>query len=63
MIDILSPLWSTSIKGGRKKCKTNIIYLQKYSNYWRLHFRWCNKFGMFFKFKEKDGQNVVQNIF
>jgi hypothetical protein len=54
--------WHPS-KGEGKKCKIGTIYLQKNSNYLRLHFRWCNKFGMFLKFEEKNGRNVVQNVF
>lgn len=64
MINILSPLWLASIKGGGKKCKIEIIYLQKYTSYRRLNFKWCNKFGMCLKFEgKKKGRNVVQNIF
>jgi hypothetical protein len=39
MINILSPLWLSPIKGGGEKCKIDIIYLQKYTNYRRLQFK------------------------
>ncbi len=33
MINIFNPRWLALIKGGGKKCKTEMIYLQKYTNY------------------------------
>ncbi len=62
MINIFSPLWLAPIKRGGRKCKIDIIYLQKHINIEGYNLDDVINLACFQNLKEKNGQDVVQNI-